>query len=255
LGTGTDADDWLEVAGPAGTTGRVGTMPQSGASHIYMQFDHFVNPAAPTPYAVEQNPGVGTIDNTKNYDLSFYAKVDSTNFEGVDMFFQILWLDQDASDGGGVKGETLTHLIPLGINTSYQQFGIDNMNAPDGADSYLLRFQLSPGAVGDIANGLYIDNVSLAIVGGSPITGDLNSDGFVGIADLNFVLGNWNQNVSPGDPLAGDPSGDGFVGINDLNTVLGNWNAGTPPAGNAVPEPCTLTLIGIAGFLCCAKRR
>ncbi|MEZ6193478.1 MAG: hypothetical protein R3C45_19580, partial [Phycisphaerales bacterium] len=75
----------------------------------------------------------------------------------------------------------------------------------------------------------YIDG-SINVI---PITGDLNSDGFVGIDDLNIVLGNWNQNVTPGDWLAGDPSGDGFVGIADLNTVLGNWNAGTPPVAAA----------------------
>ncbi len=77
------------------------------------------------------------------------------------------------------------------------------------------------------------------------LDGDLDGDGFVGISDLNLVLGNWNQNVPPGDPSA-DPSGDGFVGIADLNVVLGNWNAGTPPTGNAVPEPATATLLGIA---------
>lgn len=71
-----------------------------------------------------------------------------------------------------------------------------------------------------------------------PLPGDLDGDGFVGIADLNIVLGSWNQSVPPGNPLA-DPSGDGFVGIEDLNTVLGNWNTGTPPsdATGHVPEP------------------
>ncbi|RMH13732.1 MAG: hypothetical protein D6698_13625 [Gammaproteobacteria bacterium] len=78
------------------------------------------------------------------------------------------------------------------------------------------------------------------------IAGDLDGDGFVGIADLNIVLGNWNQNVTAGDPLQGDPSGDGFVGIEDLNQVLGNWNAGTPPGNNAhIPEPG----VGIIGLL------
>ncbi|MEZ6189808.1 MAG: PEP-CTERM sorting domain-containing protein [Phycisphaerales bacterium] len=88
----------------------------------------------------------------------------------------------------------------------------------------------------------------------SPLTGDLNGDGFVGIADLNIVLGNWNQNVSPGVWLDGDPSGDGFVGIADLNTVLGNWNAGTPPSGSAaVPEPGSLALL--AGLIAGAVSR
>jgi hypothetical protein len=71
--------------------------------------------------------------------------------------------------------------------------------------------------------------VANAIVVLTPISGDLNGDGFVGITDLNIILSNWNLNVPPGDPSA-DPSGDGFVGISDLNVVLGNWNAGTPPA-------------------------
>jgi hypothetical protein len=57
----------------------------------------------------------------------------------------------------------------------------------------------------------------------SLIAGDLDSDGFVGISDLNIVLGNWNLNVPPGNPAA-DISGDGFVGIEDLNVILGNWN-------------------------------
>jgi hypothetical protein len=81
------------------------------------------------------------------------------------------------------------------------------------------------------------------------LDGDLNADGFVGIADLNIVLGVWNTNVTPGDLLAGDPSGDGFVGIADLNVVLGNWNAGTPPGapGEAanIPEPGTFAVLGL----------
>ncbi|MEZ6191500.1 MAG: hypothetical protein R3C45_09450 [Phycisphaerales bacterium] len=77
-------------------------------------------------------------------------------------------------------------------------------------------------------------------------SGDLNSDGFVGIGDLNVVLSKWNQFVSRGVWLDGDPSGDNFVGIEDLNIVLGNWNAGTPPA-HVVPEPVGLTLLVLGG--------
>ncbi|MEZ6191028.1 MAG: hypothetical protein R3C45_07010 [Phycisphaerales bacterium] len=88
----------------------------------------------------------------------------------------------------------------------------------------------------------------------SALEGDLNGDGFVGIADLNIVLGAWNQNVPPGDPLA-DPSGDGFVGIEDLNTVLGNWNAGTPPSTLAVPEPAGLMLCTVGALALLGRGR
>jgi hypothetical protein len=88
------------------------------------------------------------------------------------------------------------------------------------------------------------------------IFGDLNFDGFVGIADLNIVLGNWNQNIEANLWGAGDPTGDGFVGIADLNAVLGSWNLGTPPtvaeALAMVPEPTTGILLlcgGAAAFL------
>ncbi len=42
-----------------------------------------------------------------------------------------------------------------------------------------------------------------------------------------------------------DWDGDGFVGIEDLNLVLGNFNAGTPPSGdaNVIPEPATLLML------------
>ncbi len=65
------------------------------------------------------------------------------------------------------------------------------------------------------------------------LDGDLNSDGFVGLDDLDIVLNNWNQNVTAGEWSQGDPSGDGFVGLDDLDIVLNNWNNGTPAAATA----------------------
>ena len=87
------------------------------------------------------------------------------------------------------------------------------------------------------------------------LDGDLNSDGFVGVDDLNIVLVNWNQNVSPGDLSSGDPNNDGFVGVDDLNIVLVNWNNGTPPtSGNAVPEPATVALLSLGGLSLIRRR-
>jgi MYXO-CTERM domain-containing protein len=97
---------------------------------------------------------------------------------------------------------------------------------------------------------------------GTTLVGDLNADGFVGIADLNIVLGTWNESQSPVaveptflSDLRADPSNDNFVGIEDLNLVLGNWNAGTPPAaGSVVPEPAALTLM-VLGAAAMLRRR
>jgi len=78
------------------------------------------------------------------------------------------------------------------------------------------------------------------------LAGDLNGDGFVGVDDMNLILGSWNQSISLNNLLA-DPSGDGFVGVDDLNVLLNGWNTGVPPQiGNVIPEPSTLGLLLLA---------
>ncbi len=164
-GSGADAADWTEITGgPSGFVGRSMAMPHSGSYSAYMSFDHINNPAAGGAYFIEQTQPVGSIDALASYDLSFFAKVDSTDFIGMDAFVQILWLDQDASNGGGVRGELLTSLIGLGVSDSYQQFSLNGLVAAEGADSFLLRFQVSAGAVDGIANGMYVDDVALNAV-------------------------------------------------------------------------------------------
>ena len=90
------------------------------------------------------------------------------------------------------------------------------------------------------------------------LAGDLNGDGYVGLDDLDIVLGNWNQSASAGNLLQGDPSGDGYVGLDDLDIVLSNWNTGTPPTtSNAVPEPTSVALLamGVAGLASYRRHR
>ncbi len=117
------------------------------------------------------------------------------------------------------------------------------LTTTDGSGSWLVRYGQSHA------------NSDVVITDFQPIPailGDLDSDGFVGITDLNIVLGAWNLAVPPGNPLA-DPSGDDFVGIEDLNVVLGNWNAGTPPAELVIPEPGTAALL-VGGALAVLRR-
>jgi len=103
----------------------------------------------------------------------------------------------------------------------------------------------------DPSNGLEVELIITDFSFTTPIVGDLNGDGFVGIDDLNMILGVWNQSAASISDLRADPTADGFVGIDDLNLVLNNWNAGTPPPGmpEAIPEPGALALLVGGGVL------
>jgi hypothetical protein len=119
-------------------------------------------------------------------------------------------------------------------------------NLPATYSTLLVGFEFD--AAGNEVGAVFATVDTLTTFTPAP-TGDLDGDGFVGITDLNIVLGNWNQSVPPGNPLA-DPSDDGFVGIEDLNVILGNWNVGTPPPalGTDIPEPAALTLLTVGSI-------
>ncbi len=116
-------------------------------------------------------------------------------------------------------------------------------------------------ATGNWNGSMSVDELRLAttfedLLGlSAELDGDLNSDGFVGLDDLDIILNNWNQNVVPGDLLSGDPSNDGFVGLDDLDIILNNWNAGTPPTAGIVPEPTTLALAGLSAMALLRRRK
>ncbi len=153
---------------------------------------------------------------------------------------------------------TLAGTLALGL--------IDSFVPAIGDDFDILTYGSIVGAF-ETVTGLDLGNgTRLALIyGASALTlrvqleGDFDGDGFVGIADMNRVLGAWNQIRPAGAPLTGDWSGDGFVGIEDLNIVLGNWNASAPPgvdASLAIPEPGTLGLLAVGlGLLGCGRRR
>ena len=124
------------------------------------------------------------------------------------------------------------------------------------AHGRILYYTGPPLSGSENSSTVYFDNITVvrSEIQAVELEGDLNGDGFVGVDDLNIVLTAWNQSSPPADPAA-DPSGDNFVGVDDLNIVLVNWNNGTPPAGSAVPEPASLTLLGIAGLTSLTRRR
>ena len=201
----------------------------------------------PDQIALQIHPTVGHIEEPSGY-------------VGTNGFVHLAYLDSPVSSLDGANIELLldetnvdvllngTSLLGGGIAHDYDPswfFDPTLADAPRFVRPKLEQW-IDRNATGPMVTEVEYLGFELLTAGG--LTGDLDGDGFVGINDLNIVLGNWNQNVPPGDPLA-DPSGDGFVGIDDLNEVLGNWNAGTPPVSGSVPEPGSLVCLSVGVML------
>jgi Ca2+-binding RTX toxin-like protein/subtilisin-like proprotein convertase family protein len=185
---------------------------------------------------------LGQIHGTKWHDLNANGvqDLDSTNGSICEIGLAdfTIYLDQN-QNGMLDPGETFTttnangeywfmNLVP---GTYYVSELLPN---EDWEQTYPGGGGLS--SFGTILPGAHTINIDYGTVRhnvnfGNRIPGDINGDGFVGIADLNIVLGNWNNDF----PLpncarqTGDLNADGYVGIEDLNVVLGNWNKGQLP--------------------------
>jgi Glycosyl hydrolase-like 10 len=216
---------------------------------------------------------VPSIANSRNLSLSWADDLNKYN----------LTVDLDTDDGGAgttgaIKYGTQFSNAITGINWSVPHTVMVAYHADDsnfmfyldgafvdyvaasavgfgGTDPALLdRVLFGDGSLGgsDVAAEWYFVNVYN--IDGRLIS-DINGDGFVGLGDLNVVLGNWNQAVTPGDTASGDISGDGFVGIGDLNLVLADWNVGFPPsAASAVPEPNAAAVFSVLLFSYAGRR-
>ena len=151
-----------------------------------------------------------------------------------------------------IKSESVLYEVDFDYDGIFD-YEIEHVDMPSTADGFnAIRFG-APSGIPSAGGGLTFDNILLEIIAADvALEGDLNGDGFVGLDDLDLILGSWNQSVTPGSEP--DPSGDGYVGLEDLDTVLNNWNAGTPPTASVVPEPATLALIGLGGLAMIRRR-
>jgi hypothetical protein len=156
---------------------------------------------------------------------SIIADGDGTDWTGTPLDYQ----------NHGLTGAGQQTINATVWNTALTDTGLNRVGNISLTDDAQGTFTLGVAFAGDFMQRFITSDIVNGEMILSPTQGDLNRDGFVGINDLNTVLGVWNQNVTPGDPRAGDPSGDGFVGIEDLGHVLGSWNFGTtPPNHNPV---------------------
>jgi hypothetical protein len=223
-----------------------------------------------TPIAGTLTRNDGTLLLTGGHTLTLSNALDNAGLLYIDALSSLELGTNDLASSGmlavGVDGVPVVPQ-PAAVNTSQMQLAgalavtLEGGYTPGIGDTIqLLGSSAILGAFGQVEwplligppmTSLGLEYTATAVYLKAGLTGDLNADGFVGIADLNIVLGNWNHTVAGGIWLSGDPSGDGFVGIADLNAVLGNWNAGTPPSVN-VPEPAA---VGIVVLLAAIRTR
>lgn len=101
------------------------------------------------------------------------------------------------------------------LSSAYRFFGVAD---PDGI-SMVRFFDLDAG--GDEYHNLFGDDFDFA--GAAGCAGDFNGDGDINFADLNILLGGFNQ---VGAGLPGDLDGDGDVDFADLNGLLALFGTG-----------------------------
>lgn len=189
-------------------------------------------------------PGNSVGDIVSSHDKTSFGLVDSTTY--------------NTSLPGAPQSRVYTsaNINPVGVSIGWLDLyhrslprqWVDATGLPDG--QYWLEVVIDPYNMvqeTDDTNNTTRVLINLTVPD-VQLPGDLNGDGFVGIEDLNIVLGSWNLTVPPADQAA-DPSGDNFVGIEDLNEVLGYWNTGTLPPGQSqavIPEPGTAIGLSLA---------
>lgn len=158
---------------------------------------------------------------------------------------------QPAHDQLVVEGlASLAGTLEVGLGAGYD---------PDAGDSFVvIDAEQYAGAfdhvlLPELLAGRFWDLSELDAAGTLHVTdelrGDLNGDGFIGLADLDVLLANWGLATS-----TGDVSGDGVVSTADLDIVRANWGLGAAPGSN-VPEPGSAAALAIGGLLLTRRSR
>jgi len=216
----------------------------NNTEEIDIELSRWTNPLNPNAGQFVVQPYFNSPDNIEHFSLAGAGNQSTYrfNWQPDSVFFE-------AFTGGGLAPQSNADIL-------HQHF----YNGPDVpplapfAQIYINLYQVG-GTVP--ANGQPVEIIISDYAYTVPLTGDLNGDGFVGVDDLNLILGNWNQSA-PFANLRVDPSHDNFVGVDDLNLVLGNWNTGTPPPPEAlalVPEPASIVLLSVLSVAVVSRRR
>jgi len=199
----------------------------NNTEEIDIELSRWGNPADPDAGQFVTQPAIP--GNLERFSLSDAGTLSTYrfNWQADSIFFE-------AFKGGGNAPQTPGDIL--------HQYYYDGPDVPPLAPFAQIHINL--WLMGGLApiDGQEVEIVISEFAYTDPIEGDLDGDGFVGLNDLDFVLGSWNQS-SPLPNLRADATHDGFIGLDDLDVVLGNWNQGTPPQDIAnFPEPTGLLL-------------
>lgn len=162
----------------------------------------------PAPLAIGDAPRalvLTQLDNAGGPDIAVIAEVDG---DGA-----VQTLVNTTLPGGSASFAEPTTLSTSGSPRFLLSADVDNDEDEDlvtlnGGVDLVLR-----GAEADVST--LLNELEIAL------PGDVNFDGVVDFADLNFILSAFNT-TGPGSPA--DLDDDGFIGFADLNFVLSNFN-------------------------------
>jgi len=151
--------------------------------------------------------------------------------------------------GGPREGDELVYLS-LPNASSWTPVSVDYDLTDTNYDVIVFLWRLAGDTFTDNRG---FDNVSI-VKASAAIPGDTDGDGDVDLDDLFAVRNNFGiatgATRAQGD-VAPDPDGDGAVNLDDLFMVRNNFGAGL----TVIPEPMTLSLLGIGGLALLRRKR
>lgn len=137
----------------------------------------------------------------------------------------------------------------IGATKTWKQWAQDSVDA--GAEGFWTMRLIFQGGNNDLFEFPFSTAIdAIRLVGATAaVEGDFNGDGLVDNGDLNLLLGSWGSDTVPPEWVNGFETP---VDNGELNSLLGNWGFGT---GTAVPEPGSMTLVGVLAAALGARRR
>lgn len=180
-------------------------------------YDSKVEPGASTPAQMLLVTPPLDYKNTTKKVFSFSIMGDFM-MNDMDDLLEVCYIE---SDSDGLYIEPLVMDIPCTPDMNKEwvayEVNLDNQNI---ADVFYIGFRFTSNRGTDNTCVYYVDNV----VWGDPtpaITGDVNGDGKVDVADINAIINIILENEQP-DSFAGNPdvNNDGKVDVADINAII-----------------------------------